>query len=56
MPDPADPTRRGDLFARVKVVLPTDLSERERALFEELRALRAGSEEGEAGGAEAPDV
>ena len=30
----------GDLYARVRVVLPTDLSERERALFEELRALR----------------
>jgi len=30
----------GDLYARVRVVLPTELSERERALFEELRALR----------------
>jgi DnaJ-class molecular chaperone len=33
----------GDLFARVKVVLPVTLSERERALFEELRAIRSGS-------------
>jgi DnaJ-class molecular chaperone len=30
----------GDMFARVKVVLPTGLSERERELFEELRRLR----------------
>lgn len=29
----------GDLFARVKVVLPTTLSSRERELFEEVRAL-----------------
>ncbi len=29
--------RRGDLFARVSVVLPEQLSESERALFEELR-------------------
>ena len=29
--------RRGDLFAHVNVVLPEHLSERERALFEELR-------------------
>ena len=29
--------RRGDLFARVNVVLPEQLSEREQALFEELR-------------------
>ena len=29
--------RRGDLFARVNVVLPEQLSEREHALFEELR-------------------
>jgi DnaJ-class molecular chaperone len=32
----------GDLYARVKVVLPTSLSDRERELFEELRELRAG--------------
>ena len=39
--------RRGDLFARVSVVLPEQLSEREQALFEELRqtnpAARAAS-------------
>ena len=29
--------RRGDLFVRVNVVLPERLSDRERALFEELR-------------------
>ncbi|MDO8670294.1 MAG: DnaJ C-terminal domain-containing protein [Dehalococcoidia bacterium] len=33
-------TARGDLFAKVKVVLPTNLSDREKQLFEELRALR----------------
>jgi DnaJ-class molecular chaperone len=33
----------GDLYARVKVVLPTTLSPRERELFEELRAIRSGS-------------
>ncbi|MBI2863224.1 MAG: J domain-containing protein [Chloroflexi bacterium] len=33
-------TARGDLFAKVKVVLPANLSDRERQLFEELRALR----------------
>lgn len=31
---------RGDLFARVRVVLPTNLSEKERKLFEELRKLQ----------------
>lgn len=31
---------RGDLFARVKVVLPTNLSPREKELFMELRRLR----------------
>jgi DnaJ-class molecular chaperone len=31
---------RGDLYAEVRVVLPTNLTERERALFAELAALR----------------
>lgn len=35
-------TSRGDLFAKVKVVLPTNLSPRERQLFEQLRTLRSG--------------
>ncbi|MFH1486390.1 MAG: J domain-containing protein [Chloroflexota bacterium] len=34
---------KGDLYAKVKVVLPTGLGSREKALFEELRALKAGS-------------
>jgi molecular chaperone DnaJ len=34
---------RGDLYARVKVVLPTALSPREHELFEELRRLRSGA-------------
>lgn len=33
----------GDLYARVKVVLPQGLTERERKLFAELRALRSGA-------------
>ena len=31
---------KGDLVARVKVVIPDEVSEDERALFEELRAMR----------------
>ena len=31
---------RGDLFAKVQVVLPTELTESEKKLFEELRELR----------------
>jgi DnaJ-class molecular chaperone len=31
---------RGDLLVKVKVVLPTKLSEREKELFQELKALR----------------
>ncbi len=31
---------RGDLYAKVKVVLPTKLSKKERELFEELKTLR----------------
>jgi len=34
--------RKGDLLARVKVVLPTNLTERERELLRELRKLRGG--------------
>jgi DnaJ-class molecular chaperone len=30
----------GDLFVRIKVVLPTRLSPREKQLLEELKALR----------------
>jgi DnaJ-class molecular chaperone len=30
---------RGDLLARIKVAIPTNLSARERELFEELRSL-----------------
>jgi DnaJ-class molecular chaperone len=32
----------GNLFAKVQVVLPTNLSERERELFQELKAIREG--------------
>lgn len=37
---------KGDLFARVKVVLPTGLSEHERELFEQLRNARSGAKAG----------
>jgi DnaJ-class molecular chaperone len=33
---------RGDLLARARIVVPTKLSDRERELFQELRALRQG--------------
>ncbi|HEX5165121.1 MAG TPA: DnaJ C-terminal domain-containing protein [Thermomicrobiales bacterium] len=36
-------TERGDLLVRVNVVLPTDLSERERELFEQLQDARQGA-------------
>jgi len=36
-------TERGDLLVRASIVLPTDLSDRERELFEELRRLRQES-------------
>jgi len=32
---------RGDLFARVNVVLPTKLSDREKELFKQLNELRS---------------
>jgi curved DNA-binding protein len=32
---------RGDLFAEVRIVMPTGLNDRERELFQELAALRA---------------
>lgn len=40
MPRAADPTIRGDLFVRLIVRTPTNLSERERELFRELAQLR----------------
>ncbi|MBI2873038.1 MAG: DnaJ domain-containing protein [Chloroflexi bacterium] len=42
MPRRSHPGGRGDMYATAKVVLPTDLSERERELFRELRARRRG--------------
>lgn len=41
LPLTRSPERRGDLYATLMAELPTSLSERERALFEELRDLRA---------------
>ncbi len=42
MPRPEAPGSRGDLYAEVRVVLPTNLSERERGLFQELAGQRGG--------------
>jgi DnaJ-class molecular chaperone len=42
-PNAINSTQRGDLLARVRVVLPTGLSEREQDLFEELHDLRTGA-------------
>ena len=41
-----DPARRGDLYATVNVVLPVNLDERQRRLFEELRDALAGADGG----------
>jgi curved DNA-binding protein len=41
MPHLKNPDQRGDLLAEVDVQLPTNLSAKEKALFEELRSLRA---------------
>jgi len=35
-------TKKGDLLAKVKIVLPTKLTEREKELFRELKKLRGG--------------
>ncbi|MFO8101420.1 MAG: DnaJ C-terminal domain-containing protein [Dehalococcoidia bacterium] len=40
MPRLNKPGERGDLFARIRIVLPTNLSEKEKELFEELKSLR----------------
>ncbi len=41
MPNLKNPDQRGDLLAEIRVGVPTDLNEHERALFEELRTARA---------------
>ena len=41
MPKLNNPDERGDLYATVNIQIPTNLSEREKKLFEELRNLRA---------------
>lgn len=40
MPKLKKPTERGDLYARLRITLPTKLSDAERKLFEQLRDLR----------------
>ncbi len=43
MPQLKNPKQHGDLYARAEVRLPTDLTDEERHLFEELRRLRGES-------------
>ena len=40
MPRTNDPAQKGDLYVRVKAVLPQNLSEKEKSLFRELARLR----------------
>jgi curved DNA-binding protein len=40
MPKLRDPKEHGDLFARLQVTLPANLTDQERALFEQLAGLR----------------
>jgi curved DNA-binding protein len=40
MPHLRDPQKRGDLYAQIRIVVPRNLSEKERALFEQLAGLR----------------
>jgi curved DNA-binding protein len=40
MPHLKDPEKRGDLYAKVRVKVPENLSERERELFTELADMR----------------
>ena len=42
MPHLNEPTRFGDLFVKVRVVVPRDLSQEERGLYLQLRDLRSG--------------
>ena len=44
MPQLGNPKDRGDLYATVRAVLPSELTDRERELFEELRRIRSGGE------------
>jgi molecular chaperone DnaJ len=43
MPDLRNPEQKGDLYARVKVVLPTRLTDREKSVFAELQGARGSS-------------
>lgn len=40
MPNLRDPEKRGDLFAKVNVTLPTNLTDKEKELFKNLRDIR----------------
>ena len=44
MPVLSDPGVKGDLYATIKVTLPTDLSPEEQELFLRFKELRAGKE------------
>jgi DnaJ-class molecular chaperone len=42
MPNVKKPDQHGDLYVEAEVLLPTNLTEQEKTLFRQLRALRAG--------------
>ncbi len=42
MPEFKNPNKKGDLYARVEIKLPTNLSEKEKELFKQLAAMRTG--------------
>ena len=44
MPQLSNPKNRGNLYATVRAVLPTELSDRERELYQELKEIRSGGE------------
>ena len=46
MPNLRDPQRFGDLYAKVRVILPRKLSEKEKELVRELASLWDGEESG----------
>jgi DnaJ-class molecular chaperone len=48
MPQLGSAEKKGDLYAKVRVVLPTSLSARERELFQELKQARTGAAAGAA--------
>ena len=42
MPQLSNPKNRGNLYTTVRAVLPSELTDRERELFQELKQIRSG--------------